>query len=356
MKLLKNASFAATLTALTILGLATSGLAKSTSGGGASSKTYSITDLGINTYTQINDPGQIIGTTITTSGSSNTIILSQGQITTIGSASNLYANSINNKGQVVGALNPTSGGSSHVFVWNKGTTTDLGTLGNNFALAKAINNSGQISGVLGSGDGNSTAFVCKINNCSGTLIKFSQPGGTVNSYDINDGGTVAGSATASNSSLHAYIWNKGTKTDLGTLGGSSSEALSLNNAGAAVGYSYVASGSYHAFIWQKGKMTDLGSINLPGIQNPQSKAFAINNRGPVVGSIGSVVPNASNRAFIWQKGKMVDLNSLIPANSGWTLQSATAINNSGKIVGTGLINGETHSFLLTPLDSADSNE
>jgi probable HAF family extracellular repeat protein len=43
---------------------------------------------------------------------------------------------------------------------------------------------------------------------------------------------------------------------------------------------------------------------------------------------------------------MTDLNSLLPADSGWELSGAVAINDSGQIVGSGIINGQTHAYLL----------
>jgi len=46
---------------------------------------------------------------------------------------------------------------------------------------------------------------------------------------------------------------------------------------------------------------------------------------------------------------MIDLNTLIPAGSGWTLQVGTAMNDNGQITGYGIINGELHAFLLTPV-------
>ncbi len=46
---------------------------------------------------------------------------------------------------------------------------------------------------------------------------------------------------------------------------------------------------------------------------------------------------------------MYDLNNLISANSGWTLEVANGINDSGEICGYGLIGGNTHAFLLTPV-------
>ena len=46
---------------------------------------------------------------------------------------------------------------------------------------------------------------------------------------------------------------------------------------------------------------------------------------------------------------MVDGNDLIPADSGWALQDATGINDAGEIVGDGVIDGQDHAFLLTPI-------
>jgi hypothetical protein len=46
---------------------------------------------------------------------------------------------------------------------------------------------------------------------------------------------------------------------------------------------------------------------------------------------------------------MVDLNTLIDSRLGWTLQYASGINDHGQIVGTGLVKGQGHAFLLTPV-------
>jgi hypothetical protein len=46
---------------------------------------------------------------------------------------------------------------------------------------------------------------------------------------------------------------------------------------------------------------------------------------------------------------MKDLNTLIPRNSGWELTSAKSINDAGQIVGNGVINGQNHAFLATPI-------
>jgi hypothetical protein len=46
---------------------------------------------------------------------------------------------------------------------------------------------------------------------------------------------------------------------------------------------------------------------------------------------------------------MQDLNNLIPAGTGWVLQEGAAINDTGQIAGYGTLHGQTHAFLLIPV-------
>lgn len=89
--------------------------------------------------------------------------------------------------------------------------------------------------------------------------------------------TVALAATALAFTPPAAAW---TIIDLGTLGGSSTEAWGVNNAGVVVGSSMPASGSARAFLWHpnSGSMTDLGTLGGAG-----SYARQIDDLGHVVG-------------------------------------------------------------------------
>jgi probable HAF family extracellular repeat protein len=49
--------------------------------------------------------------------------------------------------------------------------------------------------------------------------------------------------------VHAFLWENGAMTDLGTLGGNYSVAVVINERGQVVGYSLTASGEEHAFLW-----------------------------------------------------------------------------------------------------------
>jgi len=64
--------------------------------------------------------------------------------------------------------------------------------------------------------------------------------------------------------------------------------------------------------------------------------------------LAEISGDAADHAFLYANGTMQDLNSLIAPDSGWVLQDADAINDVGQITGFGLINGQTHGFLLTP--------
>ncbi|WP_299453488.1 PEP-CTERM sorting domain-containing protein, partial [uncultured Pigmentiphaga sp.] len=58
--------------------------------------------------------------------------------------------------------------------------------------------------------------------------------------------------------------------------------------------------------------------------------------------------NIAQHAFLWDGSSMLDLNDLIPSGSGWILISAQGINDAGQITGYGILNGQSHAFLLTP--------
>src|SRR5260370_690276 len=92
--------------------------------------------------------------------------------------------------------------------------------------------------------------------------------------------------------------------DLGTLGGDRSFAFAINNRGQIVGESITASGNGHAFLFEDGVMVDLGT--LPG--GTTSFAFGINNRGQVVGE--ATTASGARHAFLFDDGVMVDLGTL----------------------------------------------
>ena len=70
---------------------------------------------------------------------------------------------------------------------------------------------------------------------------------------------VAGSARAQQPSVPPVRYNI---TDLGTLGGPFSEAVSVNNRSLVSGASSLPDGTTHAVLWQQGRITDIAATGL----------------------------------------------------------------------------------------------
>lgn len=113
-------------------------------------------------------------------------------------------------------------------------------------------------------------------------------------------------------------------TDLGTLGGSESIATGINRLGWVVGFSTTAGDPYHAFLWQGGCMTSLGTL-VPG---GESFASGINLSGQVSGS--ATAADGSNHAVVFWGGEVQDIGAL---RDDWVSSSADAINRQGHVVG-----------------------
>ena len=262
----------------------------------------------------------------------------------------------------------------HAFVWSNGTMTDLGTLGSgNFSAGEAVNLSGEVAGwsdtnadagqeasvwngKKATGLGVPLDSVAAGINDSGQVVGSSAPNiasqpfldsnGTITDLPeprfvatsnlgcqadaINNHAQIAGTCWGYNSKLASLyadlvLWQNGTVTDLGTLGGVRSTATAINDHGQITGWGTASSGAVDVFLYSNGTMTNLGSFN----------PAAINDNGVMVGG-----------PYIDSGGTVQNLNTLIPAGSP-TIQDATAINDNGQIVAsaTGSTSG---AVLLNP--------
>lgn len=189
---------------------------------------------------------------------------------------------------------------------------------------------------------------------SSTVLDLGTLGATYTSSSasaVNESGQVVGQAFTADGVNRAFLWQNGTMTDLGTLGGLRSGAGDINDSGQIVGGSFPAGATTsHAFLWQNGIMTDLGTLG-----GDSSGAAAINNHGQIVGH--SKTASGGFGSFVWENGIMYDLDALIPANSGWVTQALYGIdiNDNGQIAGTGLFNGEQRAFLISDSDAIFAN-
>ncbi|NTW66180.1 MAG: DUF3466 family protein [Nitrospirae bacterium] len=167
-----------------------------------------------------------------------------------------YAYDINNNGQIVGSSN-LMGWAYRAFLLSQGVWTELGTLGGASSTARRINDSGLVVGysnIVGQSDSIYHAFLYS----SGLMTDLGTLGGTDSyAYDINTSGQIVGSSkiagdTASRAFIYTPTTEGGVMTDLNTLidpdsGWTLDTAVAINDNGHILGSGYL-NGEYHMVL------------------------------------------------------------------------------------------------------------
>jgi len=330
---------------------------------------YSILDLGVlpgdfaSFANGLNDAGQVVGISQTAGGATHGFLYSGGSKTDIGSLSggDTYANAINTAGNIVGsAFNPATG-AFQAFRTTPGGSLNAAALlgafptaGSTDSFGYGVNAAGRTVGYAYNGTSNHAYRTTAAGGIDAASDLGTLGGDNSYAFGINTSGQVAGySDTApdinGNSVTHAFRTSAaGTMSDLNTLGGSNSYATALNDSGQVIGYSDLADGSQHAFRTSANTAINPLTDDLGTLGGLFSYAYGINSAGITVGY--SDTANGDQRAFVLQGPTMFDLTNLLLTNpDAWVLTNANAVNTSGQIAGTGLINGEQHAYLLTPI-------
>lgn len=234
-----------------------------------------------------------------------------------------HADGINNSGSVAGLSTLTGDMQADAFLWHKGVTTDLGTLGGPLSVPAEFGHS---------------------INSRGTVAGFSN----TSTPDPN-GEDVCGSGTFL--ICLPFVWQKGVMTALPLLGGNNGQVGGINSRGEIVGFSETPTQDscsivflqVQATLWENGQVQELPP--LPG--DPDGAASDINDNGQVAGVTGCVSTNTFH-AVLWPKGPngpVIDLGNL----GGSSANIPSSINNRGQVVGQSDLPGDTthHAFLWT---------
>ena len=241
------------------------------------------------------------------------------------------------------------------------TVIDLGTLGGTFSVAFGINNRGAVVGDSTlSGDTILRGFFWQ----KGSMTDLGTLGGLNSSAesafsDLNQiGGASETSALDPNAedfcafgtdlTCHPFLWQKGVQTALPTLGGTNGLVTQVNNLGVAVGNAETATVDndclapqvldWKPVFWYQGKVHELPTLDGDTV----GTALVVNDLGLMAGATRQSCAVHAPHPVLWQYGKIVKLGSL-----GGARGSVGEINNWGQIVGWSDLAGDTtsHAYL-----------
>jgi probable HAF family extracellular repeat protein len=277
-----------------------------------------------------------------------------------------YGKGINDNGDAAvgwaGVALAGGGGTGGAFFWKEGDGMSLIHDGDDFPNGQAwgVNNSYQVAVTY---KGNSHYWDATTGL---RLIEFDDSPDNYSSasWEINNNGIVVGSARRADYFLHSFRYDPSTDTivDLHDIAFRHSEAYGLNDNGDIAGWIEAYTNEMYAAIWP----VDGGRIDLPvfvfGPGYAYSKAEHINDLGDVVGTdVSAYVEPAIgwvNFDVLGGNTDRVKLTDLLsPADAAdWTLTSGFEINNARQITGTGIVNGRTRGYLMTPVLFEDGFE
>lgn len=128
---------------------------------------------------------------------------------------------------------------------------------------------------------------------------------------INNRGQIAG-YLLQEGKKRAFIYERGSLTELPSPAAGESAVLDINNMGVAAGWFTTESGRTNAVVW-----TNAQAELIPGLSEEDSLATGLNDLGHVIGVSGG-------QGFLWQEGVL-----------RWFPMVPYAINNNGLVCGNG---------------------
>lgn len=312
---------------------------------------WQVVDMGVaGSALDINDRGQISGWTRNAAGRSQAILWDDGHVVDLGTLGGPTSSgsAIDEEGRVAGS-SYTWESKGHAFLWHDGTMRDLGNFGG-LTFPKDVSQGVVVGEYITYQPGNTRrtqAFVVR-NGIKTDLDVIAGSGAS----DINRAGQIAGThrrtdtvgLPADQQTQRAFLWENGTVTELGTLGGIWSQATGLNNHGHVVGQSALGTdGVLQAgFVWSREsgmrRIADGGG---------QARPTAINDHGVIVGTHTCDPAGGTAHPAVWTDQAQAPVR--LPDPAGASATAVNAINGKGEIAGTAISpDGEWHAVLWRP--------
>jgi probable HAF family extracellular repeat protein len=206
----------------------------------------------------------------------------------------------------------------------------------------AMNPQGHLVGRLFDDSGSTSASGGYFYDGAVTRIAFAQKQNNAEALALNSHDQVVG-WVQQGPEQHAFLWDRGTLRDLGTVSGASTMATGINDSGVVTGWGATSptSGVSIVFRWD-GEMHPLGCPE----GTIHCEATAINARGDIVGQ--ALTAEKTEVAFVYRDGSFHRIDDLVQGAEGWHFILAASINDAGQIAGTGELDGHDHAYLLAP--------
>jgi probable HAF family extracellular repeat protein len=286
-----------------------------------------------------------------------------GRFTTIDppQATDAAALAINDRGTIVGRYADANGRTHGFLRTPRGEFTTIDFPRASFTVAAAINNRGAISGMYSLPTAPTVRHGFLLTN--GSLRTFDPPGSSfTNALGINDGNDVVGRFCTlfigkcrppGDVHVRGFLFRDGSFTIFEVPGSVETDAFAINNRGQIVGAYQTADRQTQLFVLREGEFT---TIALPdGVPVSLDKG-GINDRGDIVGAYCDGAPPCDVLPTGTHGFLMSDRRFRTIDFPGASATAAFGINNRGQIVGGYFVHGMNvaHAYLLHDLVQQDA--
>ena len=316
--------------------------------------------------TGLNELGEVVGIAHDDSMSPHSFLYRNGQLIDLGAGNGgwgSYGKGVNDLSDAVGwwaQPAPSGGGTSRPFVASPTTTMYDPAPGVGFAgECWGINNHGQLAMTIGKA-------YCYDPVTGVKEIKFPDvPAGNwdARAWEVNNSGIVVGEARRADLFLHAYTYDIATETITDLHDAAlyrTSFAYGINENSDVCGFAAAWTNEEHPMVWAANGQTIEMPIQDLSLDLVWGQAEHINSQGDVVGLDVSFLPVqpvgwisygvTSGQPVV--KHRLRDM--LSPADrQAWTRMHPFEINDAGQICGTGVVDGRSRAFLMTPYTPDD---